>query len=246
MHHYRKNPPKRPVTGLRFADILKAAGPLPPLPDEINWSSGITDWGIDGNDDAGDCVEANAAHVDLLCSTAAGSPVSITADQVIAAYTAATGYNPTTGANDNGTDIATFLAQWQSPGYFGSQISGFAQVDPTNLDHFKRAIAELGFLVLGVRLPKSAEDQFAAGQPWTPNPFGFIVGGHCVPAISYGSGGFQVVTWGKLQPVDWGFIAPHVDEAYACVNPLFLRASGVSPSGLTLAAMIGQLSAVAA
>jgi len=243
-HRYRKLPPKR--CGAKFATILAAAPDLAPLPDHIDWTAGITDWGMDGNDDAGDCVEACGAHADLLWSTNAGSPFSVSAGQVLGAYSATTGYDPSTGANDNGTQITTFLGNWQSPGYWGTQVTGWAQVDPTNQDHFKRAIAELGCLVLGVRLPKSAEDQFDAGQVWTPSPLGFVVGGHCVLAVSYGPDGFKVITWGRQQPVDWGFIAPHVDEAYACVSPLFLTRSGVTPGGLTLATMTQYLQAVAA
>ena len=248
VRHYRALPPARPrLAALKFADVLASVPDLPPLPDQVNWADGITDWGMDGNDDAGDCVECAGAHADMLWSAnATGTPLAITGQQVIGRYSQTTGYNPATGANDNGTDIATFLQSWQTTGYWGTQIAGFAEVDASNTDHFKRAINDLGCLVLGVRLPKSAENQFDAGQVWTPNPWGFIVGGHCVLAVSYGADGFQIVTWGKLQPVEWGFIGPHVNQAYACVSPLFLNRAGQTPGGLTLDVMRQRLAAVAA
>lgn len=248
LHRYRKLPPKRPRLAPLFAEAIAGVGDLPPLPDKCNQSAGITDWGIDGNDDAGDCVECAAAHAEMLWSAnATGTPLAITSDQVIAEYTAETGYNPQTGANDNGTQISDMLSRWQSVGLFGNRIAGFCEIDANNRGHFQRAINDLGCVVMGVRLPASAEYQFDQGQVWTAGGmFDRIVGGHCILAVSYGPDGFQVVTWGKLQPVDWSFIAPYCDEAYACVSPLFLGAQGTTKGGLTLDVMTKELGALAA
>jgi hypothetical protein len=246
-HEYRKLEPKRVKGVLKFADVLAGAGDLPPLPDVCDQTCGITDWGMDGNDDAGDCLECAGAHADMLWSAnATGTPVSISSAQVIGAYSATTGYDPQTGRNDNGTAWGDFLPRWKiAPGYWGTTIDDFCEVDANNQDHFKRAINDLGCLFLGLRLPKSAEDQFDTGQVWTPT-WSRIKGGHAVLAVSYGPDGFKVVTWSRLQPVSWSFVAPYVDEAYACVSPLFLNAKGATKGGLTLDLMRARLGALRA
>ena len=168
-------------------------------------------------------------HADMLWTgNTLGSPMAISAAQVIAAYSSTTGYDPATGANDNGTSVPTFLGAWKCPGFWNTQIDSFCAIDPSNRDHFKRAIHDLGCVVLGFRLPESAEHQFAAGEPWTPKWLSPIVGGHCVIAVCYGADGFKVVTWAKLQPVSWSFLDQYCDEAYACVSPLFLT-EGATP-----------------
>ena len=55
------------------------------------------------NDQIGDCTCAAAGHLIMEWTANAQSKmVTPTDKQIVAAYSAITGYNPTTGANDNG------------------------------------------------------------------------------------------------------------------------------------------------
>jgi hypothetical protein len=247
-HVYRLINKNRPKRILKFSDVVNSTQGLRPLPSVCNQTAGITDWGMDGNDDAGDCVEAATAHAEMVwTANATGCPIAISAAQVLQAYADTTGYDPQTGANDNGTDPYEMLQRWENVGYFGSQIDGFAEIDTLAIDHFKRAIFELGCVVLCVRLPLSASRQFAAGHPWSPVPWSPIQGGHAVLAVSFGPDGFNVVTWGKLQPVTWDFLPRYTQGAFACVSPQFLNATtGTTPGGLTLDGMRQALASVRA
>ena len=66
------------------------------------------------NDQIGDCTCAAAGHLIMEWTANAGKKMVMPTDkQIVAAYSAVTGYNPETGANDNGAveiDVLNLLA----------------------------------------------------------------------------------------------------------------------------------------
>ena len=66
--------------------------------------------------------------------------------------------------------------------------------------------------------------QFNQGKPWTPVAGSPIDGGHCVTVIGYTSAYLLVVTWGKIQKMDYAFWNTYVaaramqGEAWATVS----------------------------
>jgi hypothetical protein len=166
-----------------------------------------------------------------------GTMVTPTTQEVLAAYTAITGYDGTE-ATDNGAAITDVLDYWQKTGLCGHKIDAWVQIDHTNLDHVKQAIYLFGGLNIGVQLPQSAMDQNKANESWSvvANDGG-ILGGHSIVNFGYGSLGTTVVTWGALQGMRWDWFAKYCDEAYAIVSLDWLNVSGVAPSHLNLAAL---------
>src|ERR1700747_42770 len=99
---------------LKATDFLAATLPIPPTP--FGHGTMFTDWKMLGNgpDDtvepgfqgAGDCVWAGAAHEHRLLEKLVGKlDLQITGKDVIADYSAATGYVLDDPSTDNGTDV---------------------------------------------------------------------------------------------------------------------------------------------
>jgi hypothetical protein len=227
----------------RLRSFLTAA--LPPAPSACDYSAGITSWGYMGNDRIGDCVFAMLGHAIMARTAVAdGQPTVPTDQQIINAYAVVTGYDPATGANDNGTDLATALDFQQSAGLAGDRIAGYVAIDPTNQAEVQQAIYLFGSVMLGVQLPQSAERQTAAGEPWDLEWFSPIVGGHGIPLVCYGPDGPSCVTWGRNQDMTWRFLSHQADEAYAVVDADWLGRSGQSVTGLDLAGLLAALAEV--
>jgi hypothetical protein len=170
--------------------------------------------------------------------------VSSTAEEVLAAYSAITGYNPADPNSDQGAEMQDVRAYWQKTGFrLGGQahtIAMFAQVAHTNTDLVKWALDQLGALGLGVNLPASAQDQFGAGQPWTVVEGSDIEGGHAIALVGYDADWWYIVTWGQVQKVAPAWFDKYVDEAWTVLSQDFINSvSGADPLGGTLY-MLGQ------
>ena len=211
------------------------------------------DWGMMGNDQWGDCTEADTAHQLMLRTANAGTLVIPTTAQVGARYSLDTGFDPNAkpdanGNNptDQGADELSIISDLEATPFLGYKDDAAANIDPTNLDHVKWGVQLFGAVRLGVNLPQSAMDQFSADQPWDviANDGG-IIGGHDVPIVKYdASGVFYIVTWGKRIEMTPAFLAKYVEEAHAELSTAWLNATGVAPSGFNQVALVADLQAV--
>lgn len=224
-----------------------AALPAPPAKVFREWKIPAGGWGMYGNDTAGDCTFASPAHMEMLWTGHTGTLFIPAESDIIAGYSAVSGYDPATGANDNGAAITDVLAYWQNTGIAGRKILGWAQVDQTNIDAVKQAIWIFGAANIGVNLPNSAMDQFNNGQPWTMlADDGGIDGGHCIPLMGYGSQGTSCITWAEREGMDWNWFQKYCDEAYVVITQDWLnQATGTTPSGFDLATLQADLKAIA-
>jgi hypothetical protein len=219
---------------------------LPAPPATLDLTGKVRAWGMMDNDQIGDCTCAAAGHL-LMEWTANAKPKMFTPGdtQIVAAYSAITGYNPKTGANDNGAVELDVLNYWRQQGIAGHKIQAFVAAEPSNHTHIMDAVWIFGGCYIGLQLPKTAQAQTQNHQPWSVPPQGTggdgapgSWGGHAVPVVAYDSRGLTVVTWGALQTMTWGFWAAYCDEAYAILSPDFLKQKDgqtVAPSGFNLA-----------
>src|SRR5580704_3991068 len=111
---------------LLLANYIKAT--LPPAPAQYAYATdiGASSWGMMGNDKLGDCTCAAAGHLIMEWTDDNGKMVTPPDQSIIAAYSAITGYNPATGANDNGAVELNVLKYWRKTGIAGHQITAFA------------------------------------------------------------------------------------------------------------------------
>lgn len=240
--------PNRPA--LRLGGRLQ--GPVPPNPVVADWLSKVTSWPMYGNDQWGDCVWAMIGHmIEAWTQYASGTAVEVTTDQLLAAYSAVTGFDPNAGpsgnnSTDNGTNIADALDYWRTTGVAGHKILAYAKVDHSNPGEVEAAINLFGSIAVGVNLPTSAMDQFNAGQEWTVVQGSPIDGGHAIHAGAYDTAAkdARVTTWGAVQSLDDPWWTAYVEEAWVAVTPEWVAATGLSPSGLDLQGLGDDFSAL--
>lgn len=236
--------PARPVMGLRFADVFNSES-LPTPPDTFGHQSLMADgvWHMLGNDSAGDCTIAGAAHEHMLWTMEGGTPRSrFTTKDVLSDYSAVTGYNGT-ASSDTGADMQVVAAYRQKTGIVDAtgarhKIDAFASLRSSDLNQLAQAVYLFGAAGMGFQLPASAEYQFDRGQPWTVVPGDKIEGGHYVPCVGRdASGNFLFISWGKVQAATPGWVTTYMDEGLSYFSREILNAKGVSPEAYDLTAL---------
>lgn len=252
---------------LRTHPVSGKAGLEPVGPgEEVDRASKVTDWpmycnGADpGNppaspDGIGDCTIAEASHAFTALGVYAGKEQVLFADEeIIAAYSAISGYDPSTGANDNGCQMQDVLAYLRSTGLADvngqvHKVTAYAALgDPTDISLMSQVLKTFGYVYLGLDLPQSAEEQFGT-EPWTYVPWSPTLGGHCVGLHRrdpYGTkvGVFQLASWGALQPATIGFLRHTVTEAWAVITQDWIEANGATCDGIMLAQLESDMALV--
>jgi hypothetical protein len=219
---------------LRLARYQVARPSAPPTAD---WTSQVRTWGMLANDRAGDCTIAGAAHVAIAVDRyGQGRDLTVTDDQVLAAYSALTGYDGT-DATDTGATLQDALGFWHSTGIADQRIAAFAELDPQDLDQVRACIAFYGAVYCGMNVSAAAEQQFDEGQPWTDTGRSRNLGGHCVPLLAYDADTFTAVTWGRPQRMTVDFYRRFFDECWVPIDLDWLAATGRSPAGLDTGAL---------
>ncbi len=238
-----KQPARRDARTFLLADYLDAEV-LPTPPPHLRWTQNVGSWPMMRNDTIGDCTVSAAGHCIQEWTAFSGTEVIPSDDDVVAAYSAITGYDPVTGANDNGAVELDVLNYWRKQGIAGHQLMAYVAIEPGNHDHVKDSVQLFGNCYIGLGLPISAQRQ----RVWSVPPGGpdgdgapWSWGGHAVPVVGYDARGLICVTWGALKRMTWGFWNAYCDEAYALLSPDWLKPSGEAPSGFDLATLEADL-----
>jgi hypothetical protein len=243
---------------LRTGPASGTAGLLPVADSEdVNLATLVYDWPLYCNgpdagnppaspDGIGDCTIAEMAHAYTALGAYAGKPqVLFAGSEIISAYSRISGYDPATGAGDNGCQMQDVLADQRQNGM--TDINGnvhkvlmyAALGNPADITMLSRVLKTFGYVYIGIDCPASAQDQFGNG-PWTYVAGSPIEGGHAIGLHRrqpYGSrvGVFSMATWGALQPTTISFIQSYVREAWAVVTPDWIEANGSTCDGIALA-----------
>ena len=239
-------PEDRSKPRLALAPHLRATAP----PASADWYSRVRAWGMLANDQWGDCVFAGNGHiVEQQTALGEGDETIVTDTEALAEYSAVTGFNPDAGPpgsnpTDQGALVQDGLADLRKNGLAGQKIAAFARVTQGNQTEMKTALAELGCVSLGVNLPQSAMDQFNAGQPWTVSGDATILGGHCIIATGYDAQYVYIVSWGKVVPAAWAWLAAYCEEAWAVVSPMWAGEGGKDPEGVDLSGLGAEFAAL--
>lgn len=232
----------------RFGD----ADPLPGSHKRVDYESKVSSWPMYGNDQIGDCTVAAMFHGISAVETyslMAATPV-FTDSEAVRVYSAVSGYDPVTGANDNGAtlaDVCKYMVHTGATDNRGRQhkLLAWAEIeDYTNLQLLKRVLNAFGTVYLAIDCPQSALDQNSLGEPWTVVQDSPIAGGHAIDLqySAVNTGDFNdetVITWGSEQKMSEAFAKKYIVEAVAlvpsgAVNP----ATGVNPVGLDLQQLV--------
>ena len=242
-----KQPARHDPRTLLLASYATTALPNPPASADL--TDKIKSWGMMENDQIGDCTCAAAGHLIMEWTANAGKKmVTPTDKQIVAAYSAITGYNPTTGANDNGAVEIDVLNYWRQSGIAGHKIGAYVALEPSNHIHVMDSVYIFEGCYIGLQLPLSAQSQVQNHQPWSVPPGGpngqgkpGSWGGHAVPVVAYDARGVTVVTWGALQVMTWSFWETYCEEAYAILSEDYLDGKKTSPHGFNMTQLEADL-----
>jgi hypothetical protein len=250
-----KQPKRVDPRTLQLASYLTAELPAPPP--AMDNGTGVSDWGMLGNDNAGDCAWAAQGHADMLWSEAAQhKALPITTNQVLHAYEKETGYDPKAGPpgqnpTDRGTNLLDAMSYWRKTGMDRKKISAYVEVDAANTQHIKSVIDLFGCAYVGVQLPNAVLPNGPEHIPqWTVTPDGSAdkkpnpSNGHCIIYSAYDAEGLTVVTWGTTVRASWGFHEAYCDEIYAALSSMWF-AKNANPRGLNRTQLMADLGAIA-
>jgi hypothetical protein len=235
---------KRPAVydpRLPTAHGLLAKAVFQPLPASTNWRAACPTVPMLGNNHAGNCAFAASLHyVDVITSNA-GLPMIPDTASALQDYADYTGYNITTGANDNGTVLLDKNKRWMAQGLCINQraafdkLDGFAPIEPGDLDTLRRVVATFGGAETGLALPANAEDTFSAGKPWVDFSQPGEEGHDTIIVDFDGPDWFIISTWDRYQRASASWVKKYMDEGFALLRRTWLRGNTISPSGLTMA-----------
>jgi hypothetical protein len=222
---------------------------LPAPPVVVDRASKVTSWPMYGNDTIGDCTCATVGHQIQALTTYASTEETVPESSVIELYSSVSGYDPVTGANDNGAVIQDVINYWRKHGVENDpgKVLAFAQLKQLDSITTVRQVLEIfGTVYIGLDVPQSAMDQFRAGEPWTVVNESPVEGGHAVP-VQYIDGSANpvgVITWAKLQVMSWEFWTTYVEEAWVVITQDWLEKNGSTIEGFSLTALGADFAAI--
>ncbi len=240
-----KLPAIRKPKDLMFAQYR--TGVLPQRPPRFGHTNLLpADVGMLGNDQFGDCVFASSAHLTMLWNAMAGRKVRFTTEGVLSDYGAVTGFDPSTGQNDNGTNMHEMLDYWRTVGVVDDagnrhKIGAYMSIEPGNVEHVFEAMWLFGAVNIGFIVTQDAMDRFRNNDIWdiTPGLNSPIEGGHCICPVSLHNF-INSYTWGQLHGMTQRFFTAQTDECYAILSEEMLH-DGKSLDGFDLAALQSDL-----
>ena len=241
---YGKLAPQRPAGVSEFHVYLPD---LPPPPVAVA-APVVDNWQMFLNDEYGDCTIAGVGHVIVAANAEVSEHDAVPTDPEIQQQ-----YFALTGGQDTGCVEADVLHTWYRVGLFTandggilhdveddltellehpkrmSKIAGYAPVGAEDMVCIQKAIELFGHCYVGVQCPQSAQEQFAAHQPWTVVPGSPIEGGHRILYVGYDHEYLYAVTWGDLVAVTYDWHDAFCDEAWAVIPQAFVE-KGAGPT----------------
>jgi hypothetical protein len=245
----------------RLVDIKTSIGLATPIYKSSfgygnDFHNGPTGWKILGNgppDDnsipqadaaalqgAGDCAWAGSAHETMLLCKNARRPVpKFTGLNILQQYSAYSGYDLVTGANDNGSDVVEVLKWRQTKGLVDAsggihKIGVFVSLEVGNLTELWEALYYFDTVGLGINFPESAMTQLNQGQIWSVVSGAQIEGGHYIPLVGRPTANtWTCITWGQRQIMTEQFVTTYMDEAYCYITlERYNAVTGETPQGV--------------
>jgi hypothetical protein len=251
-HGHGKLPPHPESTHprVKLADHLLLLAAELNVPAVINWFAKVASFPMLLNDKLGDCTCAGFWHLVQSWTAYAGTEYVPTDSDALALYERM-GYNPNAplvnGENptDGGAVEQDVLQSLADASEDGHGVVAFAQVDHTNAEEMKAALAIFGGLYVGIQCPESMQDQFANATPGLMPVISYvpgspIEGGHCIVIVGWDGENWIAVTWGAVVQITQEFWEHYGDEAWVIVTHDFIEKNGDSPTGLDVDQLVAE------
>ena len=202
-------------------------------------TDGASGWSALGNNDVGDCVLACAAHlVQLAAWHATKTWIPVLDQEVVNAYYALTGWNPTSTVKDPGMFVNVGFDYAMRTGFSGHKLGGYYRsiYAPGDLRYgldvhsmkragIERLLSGFGGAAVAIDLPVNAHNKPLG--PWVEaDVAGGSAGGHCIPIVAYDPAWLYCVTWGRIVKMDWAFLTATSREFYFAYAEDWMTPSG--------------------
>lgn len=206
-------------------------------------------WLSYGNEQIRNCVPAAAAHMVTCWTSHTSQQARIpSVEDVNAAYSRESGYDPVTGANDRGCEVWKWMGSWEANGLGINKCRRSATIPGKSRNDLKLGIYWFGSCMIGFDMPISAQGQM---ETWEV-PVGGATGdgkpgtweGHAVAAVGYNKDHLIVISWGRVIKVSWSFYETYNDESYVVLSNDWVTENSPSPSNKDFAVLnktIGDL-----
>jgi hypothetical protein len=183
-----KLPAREGAVKLKFANYVDTSVLLKP-PASFGHERLVTNWGMLGNDKAGCCLWSGAGHEVMLWNREAGRSVNITTTSTLRNYSLVTGYDPVTGANDDGTDMEEAAKYRRQVGLLDAdgqrhKIGAYIALEPGNITQLWYATYLFDGVGIGVEFPSQWMDAFNKRRTWGRVFRPKLEGGHYIPGVA--------------------------------------------------------------
>lgn len=208
----------------------------------LEWKAGVPSYeskvdrlaaiqmALDSNDRFGDCGPTGCDNHDrIITLVELGREIDATLEQVFDLYRRSgnPNFDPNTGADDNGVDMATMLGALRSGGLGGRKIVAYARLKDMSDASIYAAIDIFGAVLFAVDLQVAQQGQTNQPNPtWDYVPSGDW-GGHAIVAGAYDSttGDVDVVSWGMRVRTTPAFRRNQLQEVWVPIWPELLQSN---------------------
>jgi len=242
-----KRPARHDPRTYRLGPLLAVR--LPVVPAAKDWSAGVP-FQMWGNDKYGCCAFAAQAAAVATWTNAAQALVVLMTSTVLANYGAVTGFDPATGANDDGTVLLYELNYWRTnglerPGQTRDYLTAFGSLVCADIDSIKRAVCFLGGVLAGVVVPNGFMS-LGLGEDWDLTKITDLspAGGHAIWICGYNVLGVFFNTWGTRTFMPWATFTRIADEAYGLLSrENWLTIHSLSPNNENFDQLLAEVQA---
>lgn len=210
------------------------------VPEEFGLDDLPEHWGVQGNDDINDCVQAGFVHeVMLWTKKVTGTTTEFESAAAIDLYRKNTGWKPGDKSSDKGTFLVSAIRRRKEDGIDDKdgnthKIKAHACLDTKDPDQLAQGTYMFGSVGVGVQFPQEWMTAFHdGGKVWdaVDKDDPKILFGHYFPVIGRKhNGNFVAVTWGKLQEMTPAGYKQFNDEAAVYFTEDYLD-NGETPRG---------------
>lgn len=221
---------------------------LDPVPMDHSWTADVElPWLM--NNKLGCCTITGIAHLmqNMAIANDARMP-EFSDDDIVSAYSAATGYDPHDPSTDNGGMMVSALSVARRSGIGGHTIGAWVRVNMSDHREVEAAIYMFGGIYVGADLPARVNSQTIWSLPKqteiTADDAPGSFGGHAYiiteyDARMYGSRPWRHRVWQTMEHAKL-----YVDEAYAIIIKEWVTKERPAPNGFDIDRLIYNLKAL--
>jgi hypothetical protein len=123
-----KRPRRHDGRTLKLARYMAPALPKPPA--NVDYTRGVTEWGMMLNDSLGCCTIAAVAHAVQTWTANASAELTVPDSAILQYYEQWDGYNPADADSDQGGVELDVLKSWRQQGFSGHGLDAFVAIEP--------------------------------------------------------------------------------------------------------------------